>query len=268
MKEIVVHSYEELSEVVFTDCYEKDIRRYRNNVVYRGVSNKDFRLMPKFLRICGHDLTLENSVIRSFRKYGYADLQNSSSFWQIIATGQHFGLPTRLLDWSYSPLVAAHFATEDIYEYDKDGAIFAIDLEEAHKTLPEVLKKELDDNRASSFTLSMLEKHANSFEELKALSDKPFFLFYEPAASNDRIANQYALFSVCSDASLLINDLVDPEESTLKKIVIPKEVKWEIRDKLDYINISERLLYPGLDGICSWITRHYADLSIVNKKEE
>ena len=40
----------------------------------------------------------------------------------------------------------------------------------------------------------------------------------------------------------------------------------EIRDKLDYINISERMLYPGLDGICSWITRHYADMSKINKR--
>lgn len=268
MKEITVHSYDELHRLVFEDCYDETLGRYRNNIVYRGVCNKDYRLMSKLNRICAHDLTLESSIIRSFRKYGFADLQDSSSFWQLVATGQHFGLPTRLLDWSYSPLVAAHFATEDIYEYDKDGAIFAIDLHEGFSSLPDVLRNELERSHASSFSLSMLEKYANDFEELRALSDKPFFLFYEPAASNDRIANQYALFSVCSDSSKLITDLVDDEYTTLRKIIIPKEVKLEIRDKLDYINISERMLYPGLDGICSWITRHYADLSIVNKKEE
>ena len=45
-----------------------------------------------------------------------------------------------------------------------------------------------------------------------------------------------------------------------KRIIIPKEVKLEIRDKLDYINISERMIYPGLSGICKWITRRYANL--------
>ena len=45
-----------------------------------------------------------------------------------------------------------------------------------------------------------------------------------------------------------------------RRIIIPAGVKLEIRDKLDYINISERMIYPGLDGICKWITRHYAAL--------
>jgi hypothetical protein len=41
------------------------------------------------------------------------------------------------------------------------------------------------------------------------------------------------------------------------KIIIPHELKWEIRDKLDQSNISERVLFPGLDGLCSWLARQY-----------
>ncbi len=267
MEEILIHGFDELSSVVFEGCYDAKLDRYRNNTVFRGVADREYVLDSKLNRICRHDLSLEESIIRSFRKYGYADLGNVSSFWQLLATGQHYGLPTRLLDWSYSPFVAAHFATEDIYEYDKDGAIFMIDMEDSLVSLPEELRKELQDARASSFTLTMLERHAGTLEALKALSPEPFFLFYEPAASDDRIANQYALFSMCSDPSHSILDLTERYHcQSLRKIVIPKEVKKEIRDKLDYINISERLLYPGLDGICSWITRHYADLSIINKR--
>ena len=48
-----------------------------------------------------------------------------------------------------------------------------------------------------------------------------------------------------------------------------REIKLEIRDKLDYINISERMIYPGLDGICKWITRRYSNLGpVYNRKEE
>ncbi len=266
MKEIRINSFEELQEIVFSDCFDYKTNRYRNNRVYRGVSDKDFSLLTKLNRICSHNLELESSILRSFQKYGYADVKDCESFWQMLALGQHYGLPTRLLDWTYSPLVAAHFATEDIYEYDKDGAIYSIDMSAGHKLLPNELMMELTSSKASSFTLAMLDNCAKNFEELKALSDHPFFLFYEPASQTNRMTNQYALFSMTSDPKYSIFDLLE-ESDKLIKIIIPKEVKLEIRDKLDYINISERLIYPGLDGICSWITRRYADLGFkYNKK--
>jgi len=43
-----------------------------------------------------------------------------------------------------------------------------------------------------------------------------------------------------------------------RKIVIPAELKWEIRDKLDQANITERVLFPGLDGLTKWLSRHYS----------
>ena len=105
----------------------------------------------------------------------------------------------------------------------------------------------------------MLDSVAKDFYELKALKREPFFLFYEPASGDDRMINQYSLFSMCSDPSYTVDQLVD-DNSTLCKLVIPKEIKLEIRDKLDYINISERVISPGLDSICSWISRRYANL--------
>ena len=58
---------------------------------------------------------------------------------------------------------------------------------------------------------------------------------------------------------MTISDLPGTADA-FRRIIIPAEVKLEIRDKLDYINISERMIYPGLDGICKWITRRYAAL--------
>lgn len=267
MKEQIIHNYEELQKIIFADCYDEKTLRYRNNYVYRGVGRSYFGLISTLNRVCGHNLNLETPILRSFGKYGYADINNINSFWQLVAMGQHYGLPTRLLDFTYSPLVAAHFATEDIEYYDCDGAIYCFDLSEVQKQLPQCLKEVLSENDTEVFTISMLDKQIKNFKEMQALKKEPYFLFYEPASSSDRMANQYALFGVSSDPHYSLANLMEQCPS-LSRIIIPKEVKLEIRDKLDYINISERLIYPGLDGICRWITRRYANLGPLYGKKK
>ena len=52
-----------------------------------------------------------------------------------------------------------------------------------------------------------------------------------------------------------------------KKVIIPKELKWEVRDKLDSSNLTERVLFPGLDGLSTWLRRWYSPVNPVNKPE-
>ncbi len=267
MRDIVIKSWDELHSAVFEDVWDPAILRYRNNRVFRGMSDAQWALTPSLNRACPHDLGLEKMILRSFQKYGYAELQNCESFWEVVAMGQQFGLPTRLLDWTYSPLVAAHFATEDVSAYDRDGVIWCIDMTEVNAHLPAVLRNKLKEQKGVIFTRDILDGVAKNFDTLRAYSKRPFALFFEPASTVNRIANQYALFSVVSDPAVTLLDL--PESEHFTRIVIDHRAKLEIRDKLDYINISERMIYPGLDGICKWIARRYAPLGpLYNTKEE
>ena len=259
MKDIVVHSFIELQTEVFRDTWNDRLMRYRDNRVYRGMGDASWSTVPALNRACPHDLSLEAHMLRSFRKYGYADLQGVSSFWQSAALAQQFGLPTRLLDWTYSPLVAAHFATEDIGLYNQDGVIWCADVDRINEHLPAALSERLRERKTSIFTMDMLDTIGSSYDALRQMSDQPFAIFFEPASTVNRIANQYALFSLTTDPAIPISDLPGLEDC-FTRIVIPKQIKLEIRDKLDYINISERMIYTGLDGIAKWITRRYADL--------
>ena len=58
------------------------------------------------------------------------------------------------------------------------------------------------------------------------------------------------------DASL--DEWLGKHEDLARRLVIPAELKWEIRDKLDQAGINERVLFPGLDGLTRWVTRYYA----------
>lgn len=259
MREIVADSWDALQAAAFEGMWDEGILRYRNNRVYRGVSDKCWSLIPSLNRCCPQNTGLERQILRSFRKYGYADLTNCNSFWQLVAMGQQFGLPTRLLDWTYSPLVAAHFATEDTDSYHMDGAIICCDMKVINQLLPEKFARILSLEKCSVFSMEMLDGIAEDFSALTNICDQPFAFFFEPASVVNRIANQYALFSLTSDANMLI-DAIPGADSAFTRIIIPAEVKLEIRDKLDYINISERMIYPGLNGICRWIARRYAPL--------
>ncbi len=267
MRELTVKSWDELHSAVFEGVWAPAILRYRNTRVFRGMSDAEWALTPSLNRACPHDLGLEKMILRSFQKYGYAELQNCESFWEIVAMGQQFGLPTRLLDWTSSPLVAAHFATEDLSAYDRDGVIWCIDMTDVNDQLPSVLRHKLKEQKGVIFTRDILDEVAKNFDTLRAYSTHPFALFFEPASTVNRIANQYALFSVVSDPAVTLLDL--PESERFTRIIIDHKAKLEIRDKLDYINISERMIYPGLDGICKWIARRYAPLGpLYNTKEE
>jgi hypothetical protein len=178
------------------------------------------------------------------------------SLWHWLSVAQHHGLPTRLVDWTFSPLVALHFATEDPAEYERDGVVWCVDFVRANQLLPDRLRAILDEEGCDTFTADMLGAFS-SLREFDALAREPFLLFIEPPALDARILNQAALFSLMPGAAASLPDWLRDHPDLARAIVVPAELKWEVRDKLDQANINERTLFPGLDGLSRSLGRYY-----------
>jgi len=246
-------------ELLYADSWQPALERHRSHYAFRGLSDAGYELKTSLIRLGGSFTDSERHLLRNFRKYSQlGDADQHYSEWKWLTIGQHHGLPTRLLDWTYSPFVALHFATETLQHLDRDGVVWCVDYTEAHKELPEELKIEQTHSGSDVFTVGMLENVSGNVKDFDKLSKEPFAVFFEPPSMSERIVNQFALFSVISNPSLTFNTWLEGRSQLYRRVIIPKKIKWEIRDKLDQANISERVLFPGLDGLAVWLKRHYS----------
>ncbi|MGD9660712.1 MAG: FRG domain-containing protein [Porticoccaceae bacterium] len=251
-------SWLHLQELLFDESWNEELGRFRSSWAFRGLPNVNYPLDTTLMRLGGRYDQLERHLLRNFMKYAHRDVVERDSYWHWLSVAQHHGLPTRLLDWTHSPLVAAHFATADTTAYEADAVVWCVNYECCHKLLPERIRLALDREGANTFTTELLAGAVKSLDELDRLAGTAFLLFFEPPSMDDRIVNQYALFSVISSATQGLDLWMAAHGNLCRKIIIPAALKWEIRDKLDQANITERVLFPGLDGLSSWLRRHYS----------
>jgi FRG domain-containing protein len=254
-----VKSWLEVLDALYEGSWNEDLQRFRSPFAFRGHSREGHPLASSLVRLAEHGSDvkrLELALLRNFRKYAHGEATGADSIWDWLALGQHRGLPTRLLDWTYSPLVALHFATANTDEFGDDGMVWCVNFVEANKRLPARLKRMLREEGSDTFTVEMLGAFG-SLRDFDALSRDPFVVFLEPPAVDRRILNQLALFSLMSSPAATLDRWLHHHPDLCRRIVIPAALKWEIRDKLDQANVNERVLFPGLDGLSRWLTRYY-----------
>lgn len=254
---IRAETWRDLDELLFADSWNEGLRRFRASHAYRGVGRTGLDLVHGLARLGGDYARKERHLVRNFRKYARRSFVGDDSIWNWLALAQHHGLPTRLLDWSYSPHVALHFCTARLHDMDRDGEVWIIDFELVNEHLPDQLHELLREEGSFVFTGELLSCAAASLGELGHLANEPFPLFLEPPSLDERIMSQAALFSMMSRADAMLHDWLRLHPGAYRRVVVPAALKWEVRDKLDQIGISERVLLPGLDGLSAWLRRYY-----------
>jgi FRG domain len=265
MKTVTPASWPALIEELFANSLNEELGRHRSPYGFRGMTVAGYKLQTSLMRL-NHPVEkvgkIEARLLASFRKYAHSFFDEKHSNWHWISLAQHHGLPTRLLDWSFSPFVALHFATDDISKMNQDGVVWCTNLAETQHYLPDDLRQFFEAERLSSLPIEKLAKEFETFEGF----DNPdkyndFVLFFEPPSLDQRIINQVALFSFTSRPGLNLDEWLEKASlqrpEICKRVIISADLKWEIRDKLDQSGITERVLFPGLDGLSTWIKRWY-----------
>ena len=119
------------------------------------------------------------------------------------------------------------------------------------------MRQQLEEEGADTFTAEMLERVAATLQDFDQLAQSEFVAFFEPPSLDERIVNQFALFSLASGPLIRLDTWLEHRPEVYRALLVPAALKWEIRDKLDQANITERVLYPGLDGLSRWLKRYY-----------
>jgi hypothetical protein len=224
--------------------------------IYRGQEN-DWSLRPTLERVLSHSeigfvnaQKIENQMVRDFRrKYKGSELARvESDTFYCLALMQHHGAPTRLLDCTYSPFVAARFAIKAGGEKPVIWRFRAQWCEDGAKTsVGEHLIESRSRDRARNDQTFRTIYMANSAKRF-ALGENPFPL-------NERIILQQGIF-------LCPGDVTTPFEQNLKsmngwdstgnvlKIVLdlPRPMRKKLANVLRQMNLSSDVLFPGLDG--------------------
>lgn len=260
--EIKITNLDDVKNLVFDLPQNKDNGRYRSAYLYRGMSDSNFELKTSLMRNCGIKAPLlEMHLLENFIKYvSIEDPTIKESIWKAMIVGQHHGLPTRLLDWTHSALVALHFATTegnmDVLG-DKDTVVWRIDARELNTKLPNNYQDQLKRKSTFVFSVDYLMETVKDIAQYDKDMCNSSMVIVEPPSIDQRIANQYSFFTVIPQGITDINQFLDENTNNTIKYVIDKSLNWQIRDILDQLNMNERMIYPGIDGIAKWLARHY-----------
>ncbi|HEX6058049.1 MAG TPA: FRG domain-containing protein [Gemmatimonadaceae bacterium] len=265
---IVVRTLGELVDHV-TPREPDPVTGHRRDVgVYRGAADASRPLLTSLDRLGGIDpphtkAKLEAHILRNFVRYSrpYMDASITDE-WEVLVAAQHHGLPTRLLDWTYSPLVAAHFATVGAGR-GTDRAVWRLDWQRVHETFgfPPLSLLPQDVARALDRTESRGEQGVSPWRLFESDPERtPFACLIEPPSLDERIVAQSAVFTLCSDTSRSLDRFLEEQglADALMRLVVPAADVARIRDQLDLVGVDERRLFPDLDGVAAQMCRYYS----------
>lgn len=204
---------------------------------------QDWSLLPSLARVVPKDVSFyelqraERDALQHFQSQAHLhpefqipqDHVNGSREFVWWAQMQHYGAPTRLLDWTTSPYVAAYFAAEQAPEHD--GVVLVIDGAQ--------LNRHFREGRG--------EAGGREFHRVE--SDPPGLFTYTLERKSHRLLNQQGHFTIATHPAIPQEELLKQAGATVSRWVVPAALKSSLLRHLRAMNVSAQTLFPGLDGL-------------------
>ncbi|MDX3930143.1 MAG: FRG domain-containing protein [Shinella sp.] len=192
--------------------------------IYRGSPSKTFKLVPSIGRKEDYRLSDELALLEIFRRRATEFLGHQPLLdWDLLALAQHHGMPTRLLDWTSNPLVAAYFAVSSL-PHDHDARIVAY----------RVRSTDIIDTNT----------------RLEELTDTGFLM---PRSITVRIVNQSGIFSCHHQPEIPWQ----PPIRSLETFNIPVQMRELFLRRLFSLGIDAQRIMGGIDGLCARLKWQY-----------
>lgn len=226
-------------------------------VWFRGTGNAAYSLAPSIHRHAqitdsSSLFLIENKLITRFKERSVPYLTHRlDDAWELLFLMQHYGMPTRLLDWTENPLIALFFALSSARQnnqggYDHDVAVWILSPTKWNRC---VFSHNSYQGGAMSPSESMVSSYAPT-KDFQYMHEHPVALL--GIHNSPRIVAQrgsFCLFGKSLNPMETIYENGTFEQDTLKKLIIPKENIGEILTKLIWMGITDSVIYPDLEGL-------------------
>lgn len=240
------------------DCLINQIKKLKREygkqpIWFRGQENSRWHLIPSIQR--GNLIQKENYITNDFYIYVNQiedNMPNKTNYAAWMSLMQHYGLPTRILDWSSSPLIACYFALEKNRGLQEDACIWVL--------IPRKVNKQEGFGNCvypiDAYTVQqMLTPAYKSNVELESkFVDK--IIACHSVEKNLRMYSQQASFTVHNSKKML-EDICDSD--TLYKFIIPYSYKQELYEAVDILGISTSFIYPDMEHVSRDIIKKYSE---------
>jgi hypothetical protein len=232
-----------------------DEAEYVAEIWYRGQADLRWPLLPGSYRTPFSKVS-EDRYRHEFQLKALPFLSEATttpaSEWDWYFLMQHHGIPTRLLDWSESALVALYFAVGRFPD-DADGVVWAL--------LPRAVNAQLA--QIGDFIPIYSDRSVTPYlrkiwdDSEKLGPSHPIAI--DPPYNSRRLAAQRGKFTVHGSVQRHLEDYGELEPN-LRSIRIPRTAKPQLRRQLFAAGITESVLFPGLDGLSREVRDAYTTL--------